>query len=305
MEFKLNNKQLIGLFVILTIAAIYLFVHFLRGEDVFKKSADYYAVFEEVEGLTATSPVYIRGLKVGSVEKIKFNNAKWNFVVKITVKDYYKVPKNSIVEIYSTDILGGKAIRIDLGNGGIMAKKGDTLSSATVPDMLTVLQSELGPVKEQVEQMLISLNGVLYKINNILDDRTQNDVRIILDNLKTTLENTNAISENLKIASPEIKTIVTNLDILSKNLKNGSEDLNSTLTNAKQITYNLKEADLKGTIENLKIALEKIQDPNGTLGKLMISDSLHNSLNEAINNANNLIKKISDNPKKYIKITVF
>ena len=51
--------------------------------------------------------------------------------------------------------------------------------------------------------------------------------------------------------------------------------------------------------------LVKLQDPDGTIGKLMTTDSLHNSVNTLVNNIDSLIQKISNNPKKYLKISVF
>lgn len=305
MEFRLNKTQLIGLFVVLTLAALYFVINYLKGEDIFKKRVTYYAIFENVEGLTPTSPVYIRGLKVGSVESIKYNNKNWTFTVQLSVKTNYAVPSNSKIEIYSADILGGKSIRVNLGNANTDAKDGDTLSSATIPDMLSVFSSEVGPLKDQASALMKNMNNALDKINTILDAKAQADIAATLDNLNTTLRNAKEISANLNNSSPEITATLKNLKIITENLKTGTEDLNSTLKNANTISKGLSEADLNGTIEELKNLVTKLQDPKGTLGKLMTTDSLHISVNDMVNNLNNLIKKISENPKKYIRISVF
>lgn len=305
MKFKLNKTQLIGLFVILTLATLYFVINFLKGEDVFKKRVTYYSVFNNVEGLTPTSPVYISGLKVGSVEKIKFDNNNLNFTVKLSIKDYYNIPDNSIVEIYSSDILGSKSIRINIGNSKTLAEVNDTLASTTIPDMLTVFQREMGPLKDQVSNLILNMNEALLKINNILDSNVQNNLKQTISELNTTMRNAKNITGNLSNLSPEIKSLICNLNILADNLKTGSEDLNATLKNANKISEGISESDLKGTIENLKETLIKIQDPNGSIGKLMSTDSLHTSISELVNNINNLVEKISENPKKYIKISVF
>jgi phospholipid/cholesterol/gamma-HCH transport system substrate-binding protein len=305
MKFKLNKTQLIGLFVVITLTAIYFVINFLQGEDIFKKRITYYAVFENVEGLTPTSPVYIRGLKVGSVESIKYDNKKWNFTVRLSVKTTYAVPANSKVEIYSADILGGKSIRISLGDSYSDAAAGDTLASATIPDMLSVFSSEMGPLKDQAALLMQNMNSALDKINAILNPKAQNDIAKTLENLNATMQNATAISENLRNSSPEITATLNNLQIITDNLKAGSGDLNATLKNANTISKGLSEADLKGTIEELKTLVVKLKDPNGTFGKLMATDSLHNSVTNTVNNLNNLIEKISNNPRKYIRISVF
>jgi len=48
-----------------------------------------------------------------------------------------------------------------------------------------------------------------------------------------------------------------------------------------------------------------MQNPNGTIGKLLTTDSLHNSINSLVTDLDNLIESINKNPKKYIKISVF
>ena len=81
--------------------------------------------------------------------------------------------------------------------------------------------------------------------------------------------------------------------------------MTSTLENIDNITGQLSEADLKATIESLKSLVEKLQDPDGSVGKLLSTDSLHNSVDSLINNINNFVDKMTENPKKFIKISVF
>ena len=44
---------------------------------------------------------------------------------------------------------------------------------------------------------------------------------------------------------------------------------------------------------------------DGTLNKLMKNDSVYNSVDSLLNDVNDLVKKIKENPKKYLKISVF
>ena len=302
---KMNNAQRIGLFVIITLVAIYIVINFLKGQDLFNKNIKYYTVFEDVEGLTATGPVYIRGLKVGTVESIQYDNSDGNFIVRISVKSDYAIPLNSVAEIYSADILGGKSVRINLGDSNIQAKENDTLQSNTVPDMITMLANGVGPLKEQAQQLMANMNVTLDNINSILDSNAKANLSQTFYNLNRTLKNAEGISRNLHDLSPEIKELIQNLSVLSQNLNTGSEDLNASLKNINRITGGLSEADLKTTIENLGNLLEKIQDPDGSVGKLLTTDSLHNSIENLVKDVDNLIEKITENPKKYIKISVF
>ena len=55
----------------------------------------------------------------------------------------------------------------------------------------------------------------------------------------------------------------------------------------------------------MKNLMEKLQDPNGTIGKLMATDSMHNSLDSLVQSLNSFVEKMTENPKKFIKISVF
>ena len=304
-KFKLTKTQGIGLFVVITLITIYLVINFLKGEDLFNGRTGYYTVYDNVEGLVATSPVYIRGLKVGTIESITYNAVKDNFIVKFTVKSDYAIPENSIMEIYSSDLLGGKSLRIHLGNSNIHAKGNDTLASRTVPDMISMLTNELGPMKEQLGQVMASMNTVLTNLNDILDTNGKENISQAIRHLNKTLANAEGITRNLNTLSPEIAGIVENLNKLSSALGNSGEDINNTFENLNKITANLSEADLQATINNLKDLTQKLQDPNGSIGKLLTTDSMHNSLDSLIQSLNSFIEKVSENPKKYIKISVF
>ena len=290
-KFKLTKTQGIGLFVVITLITIYLVINFLKGEDLFNGRTGYYTVYDNVEGLVATSPVYIRGLKVGTIESITYNAVKDNFIVKFTVKSDYAIPENSIMEIYSSDLLGGKSLRIHLGDSNIHAEGNDTLASRTVPDMISMLTNELGPMKEQLGQVMASMNTVLTNLNDILDTNGKENISQAIRHLNKTLANAEGITRNL--------------NKLSSALGNSGEDINNTFENLNKITANLSEADLQATINNLKDLTQKLQDPDGSIGKLLTTDSMHNSLDSLIQSLNSFIEKVSENPKKYIKISVF
>jgi phospholipid/cholesterol/gamma-HCH transport system substrate-binding protein len=105
--------------------------------------------------------------------------------------------------------------------------------------------------------------------------------------------------------SPELVEIVKNLEVLSKGLGESTDEIKGSLENVNAITSSLSKAELDKTIESLRNLSEKLQDPNGSVGKLLSTDSLHNAVNTLINDVDKLVKGISENPKKYIKVSVF
>lgn len=301
----LNKKQNLGLFVIVTIACIFVVINFLRGSDIFSGRHRYYTTFISVDGLSATSPVYIRGLKVGSIESIKYDNIKDLFIIRMAIKSDYAIPDNSKAELYSADILGGKSVRISLGTSDIHLKKNDTIQGVMVPDMLSTLTNEFAPLKEQFSAVMENLNKALTNINAILDSTAQKNLSETFGNLNATASNAKRLSAQLNDMAPQAKALVANLSELSQTLKDNKGNIEASLRNLKDFTDNVAKSPIEETIEKLNSLISQLQSPDGTVGKLLNSNTIYNNVDSLIFHLDDLVQKITANPKKYIKISVF
>jgi phospholipid/cholesterol/gamma-HCH transport system substrate-binding protein len=304
-KFRLSRMQAIGLFVLLTLIATFAVINFLRGEDIFNRSSSYYVVYDQVDGLTVTGPVYLRGYKVGMVEDIAYNPKQNNFEVELKVKSQFEIPVNSTAEVYSADIMGARAVRINIGDSEQILESGDTLASAIQPDMISTVMGQIEPLKEQAIELMATMNRTLESVDKLLDSTSRAEIQSSLKHLNSTLANAASLSRTLDNISPELVEIVKNLEVLSKGLGESTDEIKGSLENVNAITSSLSKAELDKTIESLRNLSEKLQDPNGSVGKLLSTDSLHNAVNTLINDVDKLVKGISENPKKYIKVSVF
>ncbi len=305
MKIKLTGEQKTGLFAIIILISIYLVINYLKGKDLFSDRNTYYTVFYNIDGLATTGPIYLRGLKVGTIEKIEYSHNSDKFEVMLKVGSKYKLPKNSVAEIYSTDLLGSKALRINMGDDPHNLANRDTLASATEPGLISSLTDELMPVKDKLTELIETMNTTLLNVNDILNPQVRENLEKSLESLSKTLKGAEGIVSNIDKSGPEITSIIANLNELTLELGSSSKKLNSGLSNVVEITDSLKKADLAGTINSLKELLGQIKNPEGTIGKLLYTDSVHNSIDRLIRDLDSLIKNINDNPKKYIKVSVF
>lgn len=304
-KFKLTKLQAIGLFVLLTLIAAFAVINFLRGEDLFNKTTTYFAKFETVDGLAVTGPIYIKGLKVGMVEGIEYDMEHDLFEVEFKVKSKFHIPCNSVAEIYSADIMGSRALRINMGKSAVFAKQGDTLASSIVPDMVTALTSEIMPLKDQAIKLMDEMGTTLESVNMLLDSNARKDLQGSFANLNRTLANAAKLSATLNGLSPELREMVKNLQVLSEGLGSSASDIQGSLENVNTITSQLSKADLGKAVESLVALSERLQDPNGSVGKLLTTDSLHNAVTALVKDVDQLVKCITEQPKKYIKVSVF
>ena len=287
---------------VLVLLGIFMFIigfSYLKGNHVFISDRTFYAIYDDVEGISKGTPVTISGFNVGSVQNIEFFNDSEKLLVKFRVENKINFSKNSIAQIYETGLIGGKALAV-MTKPGILAKSGDTLSSAIAPGLTELVNDKLSPLQEKIESTFVSADSLLIAINNILDNQTQSNIKNTFDDLSETVENVkfstskfeNLLAEN----ENKISNIINRIDITSSNLSNFSNsfaDLEKTIENFSK------------TSDNLNLILSEISSGNGTFNKLIFDDSIINSLNSASENINLLLEDLRLNPKRYVHFSLF
>ncbi len=301
----MSRELKIGLFVLIVVVVLYFVVQFLKGNDLFRGTNTYYALYPDVEGLAPTSPVSVLGLTAGTVDRIDFDQENQQMIIKIRLKKKFRLPEGTTAEIYSADILGGKAVQLILGNSTAWHVPGDTLASSVQPDLITLLSEELVSLKNDISTLTSNLNLTVTRINDILDEENRNNIKNGLARLNTSLGHINRLTETLGNNASRIDGILAGVDTLAGELNLAVKDLSGTLANFDVISEELKGAELGGTVEELHKLLKNLSNPEGTLGQIGSNPALYHSLTDILSRADSLIRLISENPKKYLRITVF
>ena len=94
-------------------------------------------------------------------------------------------------------------------------------------------------------------------------------------------------------------------DILSDKFGEIAEKVDTTMSGVSSVVNSIDEADVAAVVKSFRSLLEKIDDPDGTIGKLLVDNSVYNSVDDLLKDVDSLVKKIEENPKKYIRISVF
>ena len=301
----MSRELKIGLFVLIVVVVLYFVVQFLKGNDLFRGTNTYYALYPNVEGLAPTSPVSVLGLTAGTVDRIDFDQENQQMIIKIRLKKKFMLPEGTTAEIYSADILGGKAVQLVLGNSTAWHAPGDTLASSVQPDLITLLTEELVSLKNDISTLTSNLNLTVTRINDILDEENSNNIKNGLARLNTSLGHINRLTETLGNNASRIDGILAGADTLAGELNLAVKDLSGTLANFDAISEELKGAELGETVEELHKLLKNLSNPEGTLGQIGSNPALYHSLTDILSRADSLIRLISENPKKYLRITVF
>ena len=104
---KVSKEAKIGLFAALSLAALYFGYNFLRGKRLFSNQTTYYAVYNKIDGIVKSTPIYFKGLKVGQVEKLSLirTDSANKIMATLLIDDKIQLAQSSEAKIVSMDFI--------------------------------------------------------------------------------------------------------------------------------------------------------------------------------------------------------
>lgn len=309
---KFTKEIKAGLIALLAIVGFVILFQFMKGKSLFTTDNTFYAKFENVEGLAASNPLSINGLKVGQVDQIipiTEKDGKIHFVVKVTVDDSFEFSKKSTIEIFEPGLMSGKEMRINLAYGQPYAKDGDTLSGSFTLSMMNNISSQVGPVKDQLQSVLKRVDSLTNNANQLLNNQNKEEIRALLVNLNRTVasfegtsKQTNALLAN---NDPKIQKMLDNANLATISARTAIDKYGKVAEEVDVDKLNNTIDKLSVTADKLNGVISGVQNGEGSLGKLTKDDQLYNNLNATSENLNKLVEDLKANPKRYLNFSVF
>jgi len=313
---RISRELKVGLIFVASVGIFWWGMEFLKGTDILSKNRFLYAVYDEIDGLEKANKVLVNGLIIGQVNNLNFYPGSSKIVAQLYIKNDIELPKNSIARIYSTSLLGGKAVEIIMGNDTAMALSGDTLVAQMESSLSDQVNEQVEPLKKKAVALINSIDSVMTVIQAVFNEKTRVNLTKSIENIHLTLSNLESATHNVDNMLIEeksrISSIITNLDSISYNLEANNQNINTILSNFANLSDSLVEADIPQTvrdasvaINNLKLLSDKINNGEGTIGQLFTNDSLYINLEQSTSSLNKLLEDLRQNPKKYVKLSLF
>jgi phospholipid/cholesterol/gamma-HCH transport system substrate-binding protein len=308
---NLSKEIKIGLIVILAVFLFFYGFNFLKGKNIFTHRTKFYAIYDNVGGLTESNPVSIRGFNVGQVNKIFFLEGHADkIVVEITMKENsLKIPKDTKAKIFSTSVLGGMGISLEFGSQNTYLENGDTLISDVEKGLMDKASDELAPVKQKAEHLIVTVDSLIENVNKIFDTNTKGNLRSTIKNLDEISLKINGLVDSQTVT---LKAITDNVNNIIQNIKNNNKELDRAIDNFANISDSLSKANLAATVNNANMALKqfdevmtKINEGKGSIGMLVNDKALYTNLENSSKDLDKLIVDLKENPSRYIHFSVF
>jgi len=308
---KVSNETKIGALTAVAITVLVLGYNFLRGNDIFSREQQFYAIYGHVDGLNISKPVLVNGFQIGRVSDMKLQHSG-KTVVEFKINKDYPIPENSVARLMSTDLLGNKAIEFELGNSTINAENKDTLRSNVERSLAESVQ----PVQKKAETIIAKMDSLLTSVNTILNPSFQKNIDRSFKSIANTLETiegtTKKVDGLVGSEGGRIAKIMANFESISNNLRNNNDHITHIISNFDQMSNQVAKLNIQETLTNankalneLQVAINKVNSGKGSVGLLLNDDKLYNNLNNAANNLDKLMQDLKANPKRYVSFSVF
>lgn len=286
----------IALVAIAGVVILFFGMNFLKGLNLFSSTDDYYIEFADISGLSASSPIYADGYKVGTVKSIIYDYSNQHPTrVVVGLDKQVRVPLGSTAEIES-DLMGNVKVNLLLANNPReRVMPGGTISGAIQSGAM----GKVAAMVPTIEKMLPKLDSILGSLNALLADPA----------LAQSLHNVQTITGNLTTSTAELNTLMRSLN---KGIPTLMAKANGVLDNTTTLTNNLAALDLASTkqqidqtLSNVNEITTKLNSKDGTVGLLLNDPGLYNRLNSTVQNADSLMIDLKAHPKRYVHFSVF
>lgn len=300
---KISNELKVALTILAALFVGFIGYRMMSDLPLLRQSQVIHAYFERADGLTPGNSVYINGVRVGSVKKIELLRGD-SVEVTMNFDLGVEIPRNSVAYLESSGLLDEKAIVVERGDAKETLEYGDYIRGQYRGGMMETLKEEGEQLSEDVSESFEKLNGLLAQLNAMFDDETKGKFDSVIRDLQNTSQNISHLLENkredMESSLEHAERFLANVDTVSTRNKSRVDSVMIGLDRSINELETLSR-DLKETNAELNEILTKINNGEGSLGKMLNDSTLYDNLESMSGEMNTLIKNINEDPGKYLK----
>ena len=333
---KKRPDFIVGLVVLVTVAALMLSVVWVRQTDVSRRRQHVTARFQDVGNARVGNAAVIRGVRAGRVDRIELAD-DGSVMVRMSLDRGAVLPSDPVVVLNESSLFGEWQATITersalprddgvLQQIAIVDRDDDLLPGATLPD-IAKLTAVAGQIAGDVA-------AVANRVDVAFDDAAAKELR-------TSIQHFSALSATLAGA---VQRHAGDIDTLSSGLQDAVRTLSRAARSTEVIVarvdstmppgelrqimadLGLAAADLKratatisgmasrlsssqGHLDRFLVSgdsvLTKINNGQGTIGRLVNDSSLYVGTDSAVTQLRTLIAEIRANPKRFLSVKLF
>ena len=292
----LKTPLRVGALVLAAAAAFFVFYIAINKNSYSKRSTyEVSALFDDATGLASKTRIQIAGIDVGRVERIVLEGNRARVVLRIKIE--VPIFQDGSIAKVSESLLGDFKLDITPGSPSLpRLPDGGEISHVKSQSDLNAIQGEMRHIAENVSAITDSLKAVLGTQNG------ENSLRTIVARIESATEAVDSIAQSISRTvdnnDRNINGILQNVADLSAKLNRIADSVGGIIGNnegdMKQSVASLRQAmdKLNDSLGHINNSVKKIDEGQGTVGKLINDSTLHDNISEVAENVNALVKRV-------------
>ena len=288
----------IGIFVLAGLIATIYLLFLLTDPATFRGRYQVATTVDNVMGLRKGDPVQMRGVTIGQVHDFELGGQGEDVVIILEVEGEWLIPEGSTTRLVTPGLMAPRTVEIVPGPGPGTIGRGDTMPGIAVRGLLddTETLGEKGQIaldriaellsRENLDAFGGSAEG-LKTLMSELSDLVESEK----ENVKELIQSLNSAADGLAgVTGPEFR-----------------EDLTSLVAEADSLMGRLNgtSESIEGAVASFEAILARLEKGEGTLGQLLVNDTLFTNLAAAVESARLLMDDLRENPGRYINFSIF
>lgn len=279
---KSSLEARLGMFFAVVIVAGFVLFELIGGTAAFRRGVEYRAQFSSAKDLKVGDSVRLAGVSVGRVRSVAVAGNR----VEVTLQVERKAPvrTDSVASIQFTGLMGQNFVSLTFGSDNApLAEPGALLQTREQAD-LGDLMTRLDSVASGVESLTKSFSG--EEVSKLFGPLT--------DFMKQNQSNVTSVIQNMQVMTTEMAEGRGTFGKLIQDPTLYTEAV-STVTNINAAVAEVKPLadDARAMMADLRTVVSRLEQGEGTLGKLMTDNALYLETTEAMTNFREIMQKIN------------
>jgi phospholipid/cholesterol/gamma-HCH transport system substrate-binding protein len=286
-----RNRNLASLGLLTVVAAFLFFwgLFYLLGTPLFRGGMDVTVVLNNGGGLKRSDPVQLQGVMVGNVRDVRLNPGG-GVLVGLRLDDGLALPTDTRAVVRG-DVFGAHVVDLLPGIAMLKLSAGDTIRGGASPELSQIAAD----LSSRVESVLVSADA-------LLSPQAVRDVHATASILPAGAQELRAAFAELALASAALRRTAERVEGADTGAR-----LNSTLGEVEASARVLTAAAgrMEESLGSFASVLGKIDNGNGTLGRLVNDTTMYSEMNQALREMRALATDIRERPSRYITVRIF
>jgi phospholipid/cholesterol/gamma-HCH transport system substrate-binding protein len=290
----------VGLFIIVALGTTLGLLFTLTDAALFRGRYIVTTNVPDAGGIRRGDPVQMRGVSIGRV--MGFAIDKQGVTLRLEIEGEYPLPEDSTVQLRSAGLLGGMVAEVEPGSSEQTLRYGDAVAGTAEEPLMSATQ-----------RLMDEASGAISRVDTLLSDELVADVQAGSAEARALLKN---VSAGVREQRRELQALEASLKRNSEGFERVTTgpELERALVRLDEI--GVRADDVAASLDRSSKALEellgRLQRGEGTLGRLSTDEALYQSLDDAARSIQQaatevatLVVEIRENPKKFVKLSLF